>query len=89
MTTEPMSVEMRKELGDVLSRAHYQNERIIIAKRDKPFAFVGSMKAEEQLENFDLLSDQMGLDPSELMDRLLKLTADEEKKAALREMCST
>jgi prevent-host-death family protein len=75
--------EARKELGDVLSRAHYADERIVISKREKPFAFVGSIKSQERLENLDRLAKAMNMPNDELVAKLMEALADEEKKARL------
>jgi hypothetical protein len=62
--------DLRMGLGDVLSRAHYQDEVIMIAKRDKPFAVVASDADGESLSDVKRYAKERQTDVKNVVPRL-------------------
>lgn len=77
MSQHPTSsvADMRKDLGDLLSRAHYQNERIIVTKRERPFASVVSLPDTEKLDRLDEIAAYRGMTSETLMAEIEKAFA--------------
>ncbi len=61
--------DARKDLGDLLSRAHYQNERIIVTKHDKPFATLVSVADKDRLVRLDEEAERHGVSPDDAIVR--------------------
>lgn len=78
--------DVRKDLGDLLSRAHYQNERITVTKRDKPFASLVSVPDQERLDKMDKLAKRLGISPDELLARYENAVAEDK---VLSQECSS
>lgn len=77
--------DARKNLADIIGAAHYSDERIMIERRDKPFASVISPQGRQALDDSDDIAQALNLkDGYELMALLKDLIADEERKEDLR-----
>lgn len=61
---------MRKDLGDILNRAHYADEMVTIAKRERPFVAVISEKESRNLQGIRALAMKLDMKTATLVDRL-------------------
>jgi len=52
------STEARKSISDLIHRAHYQGERILISKHSKPIVAIVHVNDLARLEQLDRISDQ-------------------------------
>ena len=80
MAPEVSIAKVRKNLADVLNRAHYRGDRVQITKHDKPYAIIASPEDGEVLEAIDKMLEQSGLATREqLLAELAKLTVAEKR----------
>ena len=49
----PTIAEARRIFTDILGRAHYSNERIVITRRNTPYAAIVSIRDKERLDELD------------------------------------
>jgi hypothetical protein len=79
-----MSVaDVRKDFGDVLNRAHYRDEVVSIAKRERPFAIVASNREGENLLRMREMAGRLNMDTTELVGLFHEAIADDQLRAAL------
>lgn len=49
----PTIAQTRRDFADVLGRAHYNNERIVVTRRNTPYAAIVSIRDKEILDELD------------------------------------
>jgi CheY-like chemotaxis protein len=75
---------MRKDLGEVLNRAHYKNEVVEVAKREKPFALVLSATELPVIMGVREIASEQKMDTAKLIE-LLRAVPEERLRAVLCE----
>lgn len=68
MDTRISTRELRKELADVINRAHYTDERFVVTRNGKPIAAVISFEELALLDRIEDLAGHDALDAAEAMD---------------------
>ncbi|MEL6216992.1 MAG: type II toxin-antitoxin system prevent-host-death family antitoxin [Pseudomonadota bacterium] len=81
--------DARRELGDLLNRAHYTNERITVTKRDKPFASVNSVKDQQHLDYLDQIARKLGITVEVLLNRMAHLAEDRDGRSVFDEISAS
>ena len=67
--SDPVTLaDARDSLGDLVNRAAYADERVVLSKRGKPVAAIVSLAALDALEAYEDAEDEKALDEARAED---------------------
>ncbi len=81
MATKISIADARSSFGDLVNRAHYADERVILEKRGKPVAAVISIADLETLEALENAADIRALQEAKAEDDGTRYTLEEVEAA--------
>ncbi len=77
MTTTISIADARSAFGDIINRAHYADERVVLEKRGKPVAALISIADLETLEALENAADIRALEEAKAEDDGTRYTLEE------------
>lgn len=81
--------DFRKEVSDVIGRAHYSEELTLIERRGRPMAFVGSDRLFSAISKHYEMAEKLGVDPIEYIEALSGQIANQHARKATIEQRET